>query len=142
MIYSEYIVANLTLVILDFIWLGLYMANRYREMVLDLQGEEMEVRFPSAFLAYTLMALGLSLFVIPRIRSGTILQDSLLYGATFGVVVYGIYDLTAHAVLKKWDHELALYDVVWGGFVYFCAALVAGIVKYGLSDLIESLGFV
>jgi uncharacterized membrane protein len=112
--YTEYIIPNITLVILDFIWLGLYMANRYKDMVMDLQGEEMQVRFPSAFLAYTLMAIGLSLFVIPNIRSGTILQDSLLYGMTFGVIVYGIYDLTAHAVLKKWDPELAVYDVIWG----------------------------
>jgi uncharacterized membrane protein len=139
----EYVISNIVLVVLDFIWLGAYMAQRYKEMVPTLQdGVEMQVKIIPAILAYVLMAIGLSVFVIPNVKSGTILQDSLVYGALFGIVVYGVYDFTALAVLNRWDTKLAIIDVAWGGFVYFCAAMAYGIAKYGLADLTESLGFV
>jgi len=56
------------------------------------------------------------------------LQDSLMYGLIFGIVLYGVYDFTAGAVLKNWDVKLAVTDVMWGGIVYFMAAYVGTII--------------
>jgi len=123
---KQEIISAIVLLILDFMWLGLFMGNKYKTMILDIQGVEMTTRIQYAIPAYILMVIGLILFVIPNIRKEHLLRDSLLYGATFGIVVYGIYDFTAAAVIERWDMKLALLDIAWGGFVFFCAALVGG----------------
>ena len=122
--YKANIIAIVTLLILDFIWIAMYMGNKYQKQITDIQGSKMETKPFQALLAYILIAIGLNLFVLPNIRKGYELEDSLKYGLTFGIVVYGVYDFTAGAVLKNWDTKLALIDVAWGGLVYFIAAYV------------------
>ena len=122
--YKANIIAIVTLLILDFIWIAMYMGNKYQKQITDIQGSKMETKQFQALLAYILMVIGLNLFVLPNIRKGYELEDSLKYGLTFGIVVYGVYDFTAGAVLKNWDTKLALIDVAWGGLVYFIAAYV------------------
>jgi uncharacterized membrane protein len=118
------IIATVTLLLLDFLWIGMFMGKQYQNQILDIQGSKMIAKPWSAFLAYALMIIGLNLFVMPRIRKGHELEDSLIYGFVFGIVLYGVYDFTAGAVLKKWNMKLALIDVIWGGFVYFIAAYI------------------
>ena len=118
------IVATVTLLILDFLWIALYMGKKYQIQIIDIQGSKMKAKPLYAFLAYTLMVIGLNLFVMPRIRKGYELKDSLLYGLVFGFVLYGVYDFTAGAVLKKWDMKLSILDIAWGGFVYFVSAYI------------------
>ena len=37
----------------------------------------------------------------------------------FGMCLYGVYDFTSGAIYKNWNFNLAIIDVLWGGFVYF-----------------------
>lgn len=118
------IIATVTLLLLDFLWIGMFMGKQYQNQILDIQGSKMIAKPWSAFLAYALMVIGLNLFVMPRIRKGHELEDSLMYGFVFGIILYGVYDFTAGAVLKKWNLKLALIDIIWGGFVYFISAYI------------------
>ena len=115
------------LLIFDFLWIGLFMGNQYKNQLRIIQGSEMEVNYKFALMAYVLMVVGLILFVLPNIRKGREFKDSLIYGFTFGVVVYGVYDFTAGAVFKNWNKKLAIIDILWGGFVYFMASYIATI---------------
>lgn len=130
MIQSKQIVGITTLLILDILWVGLFMSKQYENMIPRIQcGNEMRVKFPLAGLSYLLMVIGLVVFVLPNIRNlrnMDLVKDSLLYGFLFGVVLYGVYDLTAAAVIENWDMKLGVIDILWGGFVMFAAALVAG----------------
>ena len=119
------ILALTILLVLDLIWIGVYMSGRYRDMIPNIQGSKMTVVTGYAVISYALMAIGLLLFVLPRVRSEHCFRDSLLYGFTFGVVLYGVYDFTAAAVLKNWNMSLAVQDILWGGFVYATAAYIA-----------------
>ena len=118
------IVATIVLLVLDILWVTLYMNKAYKKQVQDIQGTEMKGRVYLGAIAYVLMVVGLNLFVLPNIRKGYELIDSLKYGATFGLVVYGIYDMTAGAVFKEWDLKLATVDIIWGSFVFFISAYV------------------
>lgn len=131
----EYIVGNLVLLVLDFMWIGLYMGGQYDVLVNQVQRSPMVLNPVFGVAAYFLMVVGLSLFVIPNIRKGKIIEDALLYGAVFGLIVYGVYDFTAAAVLKNWNVSIALQDVAWGTIVYFIAAVAAGLAKYGIEGL-------
>ena len=41
----------------------------------------------------------------------------------FGLVGYGVYDLTNQATLKTWPLALTLVDMAWGAFLTGLAAL-------------------
>ena len=97
------------------------MGSAYKNMIRRVQKSPMEVRLQHAFWAYALMIFGLSMFVIPNVRNRN-LYDSVIYGGSFGLVLYGVYDFTAAAVLKDWDENLAMIDILWGSFVYTTAA--------------------
>lgn len=124
---KQRVISTVVLLLADFAWLGLYMNNQYGTLVRTIQGENMKANPVFAVLAYLLMIVGLNVFVLPNIRKGHELEDSLKYGMTFGIVLYGVYDFTAGAVFSKWDKKLAVIDVLWGGFVYFLASYLGSI---------------
>ena len=117
------ILSSLTLLILDFLWIGMYMGKKYGVMIEKIQKIKMSggpEKIFYAVLAYSLMVLGLNLFVLPRINTNNVkLKDCLIHGFLFGIILYGVYDFTCAAVLKDWDIKLAFIDIFWGGFVYF-----------------------
>ena len=115
------VISSLILLILDFIWIATFMGPAYKHMITKVQKSQMEIRKKYAFFAYTLMIIGLAIFVIPNVPKRS-LSDSLVYGGSFGLLVYGIYDCTCAAVLKNWDENLAILDIIWGVFVYSAAA--------------------
>lgn len=119
------VIATVLLLILDFIWIGAYMGGQYQRMIPNIQcNSPMTIKPLYAVLSYTLMAIGLNLFVLPNISKENALRDSLVYGFGFGIILYGVYDFTAAAVIKNWDIKLALMDILWGGFVYFIVAYI------------------
>ena len=119
------LISTTTLLVLDILWITLFMGSRYKIMIKDIQGSSMTTNILYAFIAYTLMVIGLNHFVLPNIDVNNVsLQDCLSYGFIFGIVLYGVYDFTIGAVLKKWDMKLAVTDVLWGGFVYFAASYI------------------
>tara|TARA_B100000963_G_C22308462_1_gene528942 strand:+ start:345 stop:659 length:315 start_codon:yes stop_codon:yes gene_type:complete len=99
------------------------MASKYEKMIPKIQKSPMEIRLKYAIFAYALMVLGLSMFVIPNVRLKN-LYDSVVYGGSFGLILYGIYDYTSAAVLKDWDENLAIIDILWGSFVYTAASYI------------------
>jgi len=121
-IERKYFISVLILLLLDFLWINLFMGKRYKKMVKNIQNAEMDANYLPIIGAYSLMIVGLVLFVIPNITKENRFFDSLKYGFLFGFVAYGIYDLTCASVFTKWDMKLGIIDMIWGGFVYFCAA--------------------
>ena len=119
---NKLIISSFLLLTLDMIWLKGYMGNEYRKMIRKIQGSDMQVNTVYAIMSYTLMIIGLNVFVIPNINKDNLMMDSLKYGFLFGIVLYGVYDFTIGAVLQGWNFKLALIDVLWGGIVYFLAS--------------------
>ena len=87
------LVSSITLLILDFAWIYFYMGNHYYKEVKKIQKNNLELRKIYAIFAYILMIIGLNIFVIPKIRPEKRLEDSLKYGFSFGLIIYGIYDM-------------------------------------------------
>jgi len=119
--------AVIILLVLDILWITFFMNKKYQTQIKNIQGTEMNVNIMMALIAYTLMVFGLIVFVLPNIRKGHELTDSLMYGFLFGIIVYGVYDFTNHALFKGWDTKLAFIDILWGGFVYFIASYIGSL---------------
>jgi uncharacterized membrane protein len=119
------LISTFTLLVLDVLWISIIMGPRYHIMIKNIQNKKMETNILYAFIAYTLMVVGLNKFVLPMIDIKHVtLYNCLSFGLVFGIVLYGVYDFTAGAVIDKWDMNLAIIDVLWGGFVYFMSCYI------------------
>ena len=108
---KQIIIASVSLLVLDLIWIYYFMSDKYKILVNNIQGSKMQLNAHSAIGAYLLMILVMANFVI---------KYNLSYADTFmlGFCLYGVYDLTCGAIFKKWDFNLAFVDMLWGGLVY------------------------
>lgn len=103
--------------ILDALWLGVVMKDFYRIELGDLarkSGESLAPRWPAAILVYLLIPGGLVLFVRPLLGMNPSALQAIGWGAAYGLVVYGVYDLTNYAVLANWSLRMTIADILWG----------------------------
>lgn len=105
--------------ILDGFWLGLIARDMFTNTIQSVTNQSQpSVRLYSALIAYILMVVGAYYFVIPLVDRNNLLRDSIMIGGMFGLVVYGIYDATNHAIFPGWNLTTAIADMLWGAFLY------------------------
>ena len=105
--YKEILIASVILLVLDYIFISMnYKA--YSDQVINIQRVVMKVKPIGAFLSYAFIIGGLYFFIIRRHRP---VWEAFI----FGLVMYGVYDATNYALLKKWNPYLAIMDSLWGG---------------------------
>jgi uncharacterized membrane protein len=110
------IVAPVVLAV-DLLWLGVVMKPFYDSQIGELarrSGAALAPRWPAALGVYLLIPAGIVLFVRPHLGPQATAGQALVWGAVYGLVVYGVYDLTNRAVLERWPLVLTLVDIAWG----------------------------
>ena len=110
--------------VLDGVWLGVVMKTFYRDQlapIVRLANGSIAPNWPAAFVVYVLLGTGIALFVIPRAATASL---AAVYGALFGLVVYGVYDFTNYSTLRQWPFVLALADVAWGAVASGACAVI------------------
>lgn len=121
------LVGLVTLVALDFLWIGTVAADLYRDTIgphLHLVDGRLEARVPSAVATWVCIVLGLALFALPRARAGRGgVRAAAMWGAVYGFFLYGVYDLTNHALFHSWPARIVAVDMTWG--TTLCAAVAA-----------------
>ncbi len=68
----------------------------------------------AAILVYLLIPAGMVLFVRPLLGTNVPAWHAFGWGALYGLVLYGVYDLTNLATLDRWTVRLTLADIAWG----------------------------
>ena len=115
-------------IILDGIWLGLVMKDFYRTQLLPI-GRIVNGTFApvwsAAALVYVLLGVGVAVFVLPRVNG---VGSAAALRALFGLVVYGVYDLTNLSTLTDWPVRLTIADMAWGAVA--CAAVSAAVFSF------------
>jgi uncharacterized membrane protein len=118
----------LAFMVLDGLWLGVVMKNFYRDQlapIARLSGGSIAPNWPAALVVYVMLGTGIAFFVIPRAAAAPM---AALYGALFGLVVYGVYDFTNFATLRQYPLALTLTDVVWGSVATAASAAIVRLV--------------
>lgn len=118
--------------IADFVWLGIIMKGFYHQELAGLmrQGPDGFVpRLLPALLVYVLIPTGLIVFVGPQVQASNSLLMAAAWGALWGVVVYGIYDLTNLAILERWPLRVTIADILWGTALCGMSAIVLKLVS-------------
>jgi uncharacterized membrane protein len=120
-------VVSVFFVVLDLVWLGMIMPDFYSEQLGSLARRingNMAPRWGAALPIYLLIPGGILLFVRPRLRAENTALEALGWGAAFGFIVYGVYDLTNLAILEQWSWTMTLADIVWGCVICGVTSLV------------------
>jgi uncharacterized membrane protein len=117
-------VGALAFMVLDGVWLGVLMKHFYRDQlapIVRLANGGIAPNWPSALVVYALLGTGIALFVIPRASTAS---SAAVYGACFGLVVYGVYDFTNYSTLRQWPFVLTLADAAWGAVASAACAVI------------------
>lgn len=107
-----YIVTLIVLVPLDFLFLGVFARDFFKQQVGDMLGE---FKLLPGVIFYIVYTIGILLFVSSPATANV--RHTLVYGALFGFFAYATFDLTCLAVLRHWSWIAAFADVTWGAFV-------------------------
>lgn len=116
-----YGVALLVIGLLDAVWLGWLARDFYRREMGTLMADS--IRWAPALLFYFGYPAGLVTLALQP--SPLDLRTAVLRAALFGLVVYGVYDMTNMATLRHWSWWLAAVDIAWGTAVAATAGAAA-----------------
>jgi uncharacterized membrane protein len=85
------------------------------------------IRLAPAVLFYLSYAGGLVYFAgMPALRDGSALT-ALTNGALLGLVAFGCYELTSHAIMRDWHVSIVVTDMAWGIFISGLSAWLAAL---------------
>lgn len=113
---------------IDFLWLGIIMSKFYKDELGALARISNGALTPvlwAAGIVYVLIPLGIVLFALPRVSSENMVSSALFWGFLYGIVLYGVYDMTNYSLVGKWSLRMSIVDILWGGTinaVVTCAA--------------------
>lgn len=100
---------------LDYVWIGHVFGSFYKTQIGSLGrmiGGQFSPNLVIGFGVYVLMSIGIVTFVLPRIGDGGYTK-ALLFGALWGLILGGVYELTNYSMLADWSAKLVLLDMFW-----------------------------
>ncbi len=122
--FIAYLIATVTFLVIDSIWLGVVAKNFYANQLGDLMADN--IRFGVAAGFYAVYTIGIIVFAL---KPGMEAQSLLMvagYSALFGFLAYGTYDFTNLATVKDWPALVTIADLAWGTTI----TTVTGVITY------------
>lgn len=122
--------------LIDYLWLGQIMSRFYLQELGAMAREKNGAFSPviwAAVLVYALIPLGIVLFVLPGLPVENFVLATLGKGFLFGIVLYGVYDMTNYSLLNNWSLKLSAVDIAWGGFLNAMGSLAGKYIDNWLS---------
>jgi uncharacterized membrane protein len=117
-----YLSIMLPFCLMDGGWLTLLGPVLYRPVLGDILLPTPKLWPAIAF--YLVFPIGVLVFAaLPALKAGNV-TTALIYGALFGALAYGTYDLTNFATLRNWTLQISLLDIGWGAIASATAASV------------------
>ena len=112
MFLKLYLIAFITFLAVDMVWLVLIAKNFYAKYLGALMSPT--VNWTAAIVFYLLFIVGVVVFVVSPAMKQQSWSHALLFGALFGLITYATYDLTNLATLKNWPLIVTVVDMIWG----------------------------
>ena len=83
----------------------------FRSQILEVQGSPLRINLTGAVICYVFLIFGLNYFILRQ-------RKSVLDAFLLGLVIYGVYETTSFAILRKWRATTVLIDTLWGGILF------------------------
>jgi len=106
---KEYLLTFAFLITIDLIWINLVINKMYQDALGNILRTAPVIW--SAIFAWLLIPLGIVLFTVPLSKNK---KESLINGALYGLILYGVYDFTNYAIIAPYTIEMTLLDIAWG----------------------------
>jgi uncharacterized membrane protein len=106
--YLLFLLLFVFILVVDFVVLNFVLKDFFAK---ELKEFDRTVRPVFAIGAWLLMAVGIYIFIGPLSQN---YQSAALYGAIFGLVLYGVYDFTNYAILAGYTSRMVIVDMLWG----------------------------
>lgn len=124
----DILITGLTILALDMMFLGAFgFGQRFMDMITKIQNKEANIKILPAIFAYIFMVMGQYLIVKPLTQNS---WDAIYYGGMFGLVSFGIFDMTNMALIEDYELSVATIDIVWGTALNATTALLVHNYKY------------
>ena len=104
------LVTGIIMLLIDLPYL-MIIKDYFNKLIKDIQGTTIELDIFASLLCYLIMSIGLWYFILRENREIT---DAFL----LGIVIYGVYEATSKALLKKWKWSAVILDTLWGGILF------------------------
>lgn len=102
----EVIIYFFVLLGLDLVFLRL-ISKFFSKQIMNVQHEPMVINIYGAIACYAIIFIALYYFVIRD-------SESISKAMLLGFVLYGVYETTSYALLKKWQIQTVIIDTLWG----------------------------
>lgn len=93
------------------------LSNLWGNTIYKVQKEKAVFRKIYAGISYILMTFGIYYFVYRHINKNDWINDTLINGFLFGMVLYGVFDMTNLAIFKNYSLYTGLIDMLWGSIL-------------------------
>ena len=123
------------IVIMDMIWFKLYFGNKFINTINNIQNNKSPLRIKYACISYILLTIGYIFFVGPKVDQAILdkkINNAILSGAAFGLIIYGVYDMTNLTVFSEYKLSIGLIDMMWGTIL----GAFIGLVMYKIKNKI------
>jgi hypothetical protein len=114
--FDTVLLPAIIMLVLDGIFLGMNR-DMFALQVAEVQRVVLEIRYLGAVLCYALLIFALYYFIIKDRRP---VIDAML----LGFVIYGVYETTTYALLKKWKLQTMMIDTLWGGILFGLTTMI------------------
>ena len=116
--YYRIILSSILLFVIDSIYLT-FSKKYFSGQIQLVQQSSVKVNILSAVMCYIFLIFGINYFILEK-------KKSVLDAFLLGLVIYGVYETTNHAIFSKWSILTVVIDTLWGGILF---ALTTGIIK-------------
>lgn len=117
-----FIVSLCLFILLDFLWFKLYSyKNIYQQQFKSINNGNFPLRIWYGLIVWALMAISVSWYL--SIYKSSHL-NIFLYGMLLGFLIYGIYNFTNIATIKKYTLKTSLIDTLWGTILFGTVSLI------------------
>jgi len=107
---NKLIIGGLTMLILDSMFISI-IAPLFASQISTVQGSPLRMNLLAAVSSYVFLIFGWNYFILMGNRS---IKDAFL----LGLVIYGTYETTSLALLRKWRLQTVIIDTLWGGILF------------------------
>lgn len=109
-----FISSAIILLLIDSIYLWGF-STYFSKLIQTIQKQPLVMNYLGVVICYILLIIGLNYFVLQNNSLKT--KDKIKNAFILGIVIYGVYDSTNHAIFNKWDLKTLLLDTIWGGIL-------------------------
>lgn len=115
---------------IDYLWLGVFMSKFYKNelgVLARVSNGSLKPVLWAAVIVYILIPLGVVLFALPRVSQDNPTSTALFWGFIYGIILYGVYDMTNYALVSKWSLKMSIVDIIWGGAINSVVTCIAAV---------------